>query len=350
MPFSFQRAPQAFFAQPRPYSHAANEHNEVAAHRREPAQPQEGLRLFPLMPGTGERNKIHLRQSNYINGARSVQPLRAPRQSPIRPLLPVMPPGVGPVPPEKAAEQFRRINQSLPDGVRYEPLDDETMRLLRDNGHLPKLPPLQTTPQKPAVPSQNHPAAHAAPPSPQPGNTPPLAKIPMQSSPRTPMIPPEAATLTTPPPPPAAVPAPEEIPPEPVMPKLPPEIADIVEGLAQDERNAQIFYSHVSQNAPTDTTKKSLASLAKDCESRLSQYTSLLSDIFGRNFIPEEKDINIHLEFPEAVSLAISEENNALITLGDLLDQVADTEAERPVQRVINKKVIAHQILMGLTQ
>ena len=39
--------------------------------------------------------------------------------------------------PENAAAQFRQINKNLPDGVHYEPLDEETLRLLREHGHLP---------------------------------------------------------------------------------------------------------------------------------------------------------------------------------------------------------------------
>jgi len=33
--------------------------------------------------------------------------------------------------PQTAAERFQQKNKGLPDGVRYEPLDEETMKILR---------------------------------------------------------------------------------------------------------------------------------------------------------------------------------------------------------------------------
>jgi hypothetical protein len=55
--------------------------------------------------------------------------------------------------PENAAEKFRDFNKSLPDGVRYEPLDEETMRILKMT-HEKKM---QTQPRTPMIPIDNIP-------------------------------------------------------------------------------------------------------------------------------------------------------------------------------------------------
>jgi len=194
--------------------------------------------------------------------------------------------------PEMAAEQFRRINKGLPDGVMYEPLDDETMRLLKQ--HSAKQG------------SQPHP------PTPSPTLPPTLPKH------------------------------------EPVKHELPANISATLQKLAQDEHNAQIFYSEISQNAPTSETKKVLLNLAEDCEARMQQYIKMLSTQFNNNFAPQKKEINTNLPFNPAISLAVSEENKALSTLSSLIDQVEETGLERQVQRMINKKILGHQLLLSL--
>jgi len=202
--------------------------------------------------------------------------------------------------PENAAEHFRRVNKSLPDGVMYEPLDEDIIRLLKENGHLSKSqPPQQNTapPQQPVLPTQQ-----TAPPP---------------------------ATST---PPPAT--------------HHPEKITTALQKLTQDEQNAHIFYSGVAQNAPTDGIKKALTDMAGDCRTRLAQYIQILQTQFNITFIPEIKDINTAIPFEKAISLAITEESKALTNLGELLDYAEDTSLERQIQRILSKKVVAHQILL----
>lgn len=198
------------------------------------------------------------------------------------------------VPPEKAAAEFRRVNKNLPDGVRYEPLDDETMRLLRDNGHIPKTPALPSPP-----------------------------------SPQLPPVQPEPPKNQTPE-------------------KIPANIRETLENLSQDERNAHIFYSHFAEIAEAEPTKKALANLAKDSEVRQNQYQSLIETHFNNTYTPKETKINTSIPIHDAIALALIEENKSLTTLGNILDQATFADFEKIIQRIINKKIISHQILMTI--
>ena len=117
----------------------------------------DGLKLFPLEPRK-EPSKHQRRQAPDYPGYKMAPPMvpqtrntvgqTMPPQQPMTP----QPPQNTPPSPEQAVQQFRRVNKGLPDGVRYEPLDETTMQLLRDNGHLPKEQPQVSTPAMPALP------------------------------------------------------------------------------------------------------------------------------------------------------------------------------------------------------
>jgi len=191
--------------------------------------------------------------------------------------------------PQNAAEQFRRMNKNLPDGVKYEPLDDETMRILK------------------------------------------MAQLSAQGAPNTPQSAPQI----------------KEVPPSPSIPVIPPEIAKSIETLTQDEYNAQVFYTGISQNVSNEATKKSLTELAKDCEARHKKYTQMLKMHFDIEFTPAEKEINTSLPFSNAISLALSEESKTLSTLCSLLGQVEGTPMERQIERTIIKKILGQQVLFS---
>lgn len=206
--------------------------------------------------------------------------------------------------PQAAANHFRNINKNLPDGVMYEPLDEETTRLLKENA-LMKPTEKPTENKNGKSPRENF--------SEKTIKNDILQTSPMQ--PASTNIELNAITST-------------------------------LINLAQDEQNAYIFYSGIV--APTSEAKETLKSLASGCEMRCNQYTQILKSHFERNFTPEIKIINTALPFHEAISLALLEESKALTSLGNLLDQVQDTSLERLIERLINKKIIAHQVLLLL--
>ena len=203
------------------------------------------------------------------------------------------------VPVEKAVAQFRRANQGLPDGVRYEPLDDTTMRILRENGHLPAEP----APQAPIIGTPASPIQHI--PTPMPVQEPPPNE-------------------TRPP------------------------IEKTIEGLIQDERNAQVFYNHLAKEVSIQTTKSVLSEVAVDSASHCKQFTKMLERQFKSSFTPIEAEINTGLELQGAIALALTEENRSLRILAELLEDVRDAESEKTIQRVINKKMINYNQLLRL--
>ncbi|MCL1878372.1 MAG: hypothetical protein FWF80_05905 [Defluviitaleaceae bacterium] len=81
----------------------------------------------PMIP---QQNHMHrsppIPQQNHMHQSPQGQmpPQQMPRQQ-------ATPQHMQDASPAVAAEQFRRANKNLPDGVRYEPLDEETMKILR---------------------------------------------------------------------------------------------------------------------------------------------------------------------------------------------------------------------------
>jgi hypothetical protein len=268
----------------------------------------DGLRHYPLYPGAVPVEPLTAQNSRQIHMRMPPIPPAVPIQNvpphkipPMQNLLntaqkmpqnPGFPAPMNPAPPEKAAEQFHNMNKNLPDGVRYEPLDEDTMRILRQKiGKTQNPPQARNEPPSPAPPAMPAPPVH------------------------TPMIPPPQI--------------------------FPAEAAEILKKLAQDERNANIFYSRFAK-------KESFAVLAKDSKARYEQITALLMQHFEIYFTPLETEINTEMKLSEAVALAISEENKGLLVLGNLLELLADTAAEKPLLRILNKKIIGHQLLLSM--
>jgi len=249
------------------------------------------------LPQRGPSHHVPARRPDAEGGIREANVL-TPRQhlpQPSQSIQPLQMPSAPPS-PQTAADHFRNINKNLPDGVMYEPLDDDIMRLLKENGHIktePSVPSVEQTAPSPALSS-----------TPQP----PTTNVELNA------------------------------------------IISTLINLAQDEQNANIFYSGMARSAPTDEIKKTLHNLATGCETRREKYTQILKANFNQDFTPEAKIINTALPFNSAISLAISEENKALTTLGNLLDQVQDTSLEQQIERIISKKVIAHQILLSFNR
>jgi len=243
--------------------------------------------------------------------------------------------------PEQAAQHFRRTNRGLPDGVRYEPLDDDTMRLLRDNGHLPPAPPqLQTDPLTGTQP-QTSPLV-----APQPQAN-PLAGVQPQTNPL--VVPqPQANPLagTQPQASPPASPNPPA--PQPSAAPKTQQLTNIMEELIQDERNAHVFYSHLSKTATLKPMAEALSNIASDNTKHTQKFTHILTTQFNHNFEPAQAEINTGLEPKEALTLALEEENRSLRVLAELLEGITNAESQKTIQHVLNKKIVNYNQLERL--
>ncbi|MCL2527451.1 MAG: hypothetical protein FWE42_03450 [Defluviitaleaceae bacterium] len=303
------RPPNPFFNQQRRRTLPVitNQENE------QPMPDDDSLRLFPLESPIGKTGRKATPVGPLHHQPRPKPPQMTGHGNPGFSMAPpVMPrPGAaqatGPAPaspqqssPEQAAQQFRRVNQTLPDGVRYEPLDDDTMRLLRDNGHLPAEPA----------------------PAPAPVITPPPAIPPVAAPPHIVEEPPKTHTKDD-------------------------GLVKTIEGLIQDERNAHVFYSSLAASVTIVSISSALTDIARDCQHHTQQLTQLLANHYGSSFVPEEAAINTGMELQRALTLALVEENKSLRVLTEL--SVNNTESEKVIQRIINKKIVNYNQLIRLT-
>ncbi|MDR1664636.1 MAG: ferritin-like domain-containing protein [Clostridiales bacterium] len=315
-------SPPANYYPPNPYD------SEPHGEQPQPARKND-LRHYPLLKGlqdvnvqqasmaAAQRVSLNASQNVFNNPELAQQNLQSvvPEDEPPEPAFTgdPAPPFVPPVRPNiSPAEQLQRINQSLPDGVRYEPMDENTLRILRATGRLPVTQP----PVMPQPPSRNNivrqfmgPQAQAFPPPPvvasPPAQAPPYVRTPDSIDPRV----------------------------------------QILESLIQDESNGYVFYSHLAGLSNRADFRAALGGVAEDCQSRIQIYNELLERMFSHRFEPSEVAVNTRVNFKDGLTLAIQEENKSLRTLSDLLEKLQDNLAERAVQNIINKKIIGHNLL-----
>ena len=272
------------------------------------------------------------------------------------------------VPPQQAAARFQQVNKSLPDGVRFEPLDEETKAALKKLGltktendqpktettstpaapvaaktspknpetitqTAPKTPPNPPEPLVPAAPAAPLvPAAPAAAPvlsAPYDlASTKPAGPIPMQA----PSLPPGPIPMQMP------NQVPSQIPGEPQTPKI---SAALLEKLIQDERNASLFYGHLSEIASESDFQDNLKSISNDCHSRLDRYKQILHNLHDQTYEPEETQINTTIELSKGLELAVIEERKILASMAELIDQLEDRATAITMQNLLNKRMIA---------
>ena len=262
--------------------------------------------------------------------------------------------------PQTAAEQFRRVNKSLPDGVMYEPLDDEIMQILKDSGKLPQgMSPTSASALPPTWESPISGGSGRKAESPGEAGTRPAGSDAFFGGGNTRGTdPPRAASLSDSDTffnggnaPDAASPngtragqtdtAPF---PEPSSSNPHPNAVALAH-LAQDERNAQIYYRHLAESAPREDFKAVIHNMSELCRERTNMHSSLSARLYGRDFSPEDAEINTQISFEEGVAWAMAEETKAMRTLSELLVQLDDAEAVRTLQNMINRKMVDYNML-----
>ena len=232
-----------------------------------------------------------------------------------------VPPTPEPPSPSTAAERFQQMNRSLPDGVRFEPLDEETkaaLQKLRRAAPAPSPTPSSTS-QTPIAPAAT-PASSAV-------------QMPMPSSiPAPPQMPAETVhqNISAPKPIAGASHAENQMP--------SPESAALLEKLIQDERNAMLFYQYLSGISPTADFRDNLHGIARDCEVRHSHYQQILQNIHGRAFEAKNTPINTLVDFDKGVEVAILEERRILETMAELIDQLGHKSGS--LQNMVNRRMI----------
>jgi len=295
----------------------------------------------PQMPGRATPHAAqNPRQHTALSPTPQPQPqhsnMAMPHTAPNNPanMTPPQPPS-----PEQAAQHFRRTNKGLPDGVRFEPLDEETMRLLRDNGHLPPAPP--ATGQQPQANLATTPQPQLNPTAAQQSQTNPT---PLQDNPVATQQPQTAPVATSQPTHHPSTPAT----PQPSTDPKTQNLTGIIQELIQDERNAHVFYSHLSKTAPHKPMADALSNIATDNTNHTHKLTQILTTQFNQTFEPTQAEINTGLELKDALTLALEEENRSQRILAELLETITNPESEKKIQHILNKKIVNYNQLERL--
>jgi hypothetical protein len=128
MPFNFPPAPTAYFSR---MKESQSEPKKRGAVPVEPLtlgyNPTRTQPMIPQKPPHRQPPMAHMLQQMNIPMPPIIPPQKIPQTPPMIPQ-----PQASEQNPASAAEQFQRVNKNLPDGVRYEPLDDETLKILRE--------------------------------------------------------------------------------------------------------------------------------------------------------------------------------------------------------------------------
>ena len=200
-----------------------------------------------------------------IQGAQAVTQPPPPAPAPTPPVQ------APPQTPEVAANHIQQVNRGLPDGVRYEPIDEETKAALQK---------IQ------AIQNQN---------------------TEETSSEQVEIIP-------TPDP-------------------SPQENTSLLKRLIQDEQNAYQFYQYLSEIAPLEDLQKKLQEISRVCHNRRNTYTQMLQDDFNA----EEIQINNTIQFAQGIAIALREETKILDNMAKLIEQSGN---DSNLQNLLNKRLI----------
>lgn len=290
-------------------------------------------------------------------------------------------PSQPPPPTISPAEHFQNVNARLPDGVRYEPLDDDikTAMLALNSGSPPKPP--QVVNQANQINQANH-----MPPHPEPAQhasqhavanpTEQLRKVnkglpdgiryepyekydeetkaALQALNNGTLGKPHTTNHTPPEPPPVnhALPNSKNSTKNPStdhthtpsksssIPIASPETEKLLERLIQDERNASVYYQYLAEIAPKGVFQTTLVEFIEDCGTRLSQYQNILQNLHGRTWEPKNPPINTNVGFDRGVEIAVIEENKILRAMAELLERIEDDPSTRSMQKLLNKRII----------
>ena len=244
--------------------------------------------------------------------------------------------------PRQAAERIMQINQGLPDGVRFEPMDDEVMTAMnsiRKENPLPKTDSRPVSAAPPSAPGKPKKLPDGVRYEPLDDETMALLKKMGKDVPKPPVPAPAAPVSSIAPnlqPPPASSTEPS------LQSSLPSplESAKLLENLIQDERNSSIFYQYLSGIAPRGNFQNALQGIAKDCDRYCIQYQKILEKLYNRKYEPKNTTVNTKTDFNRGVEMAVLEEKNILESMTNLIDHLENETVSYTLQNLLNRRMI----------
>ncbi|MDR3240443.1 MAG: hypothetical protein LBT44_10240 [Clostridiales bacterium] len=202
-----------------------------------------------------------------------------------------------PVPPTQTAPEAQA---PLPDGVRMEPLDENTWKLLQGAG--------ATAASGAAV---------------QSGVT--AAKAPALAAPSVG----KSAGVAPPASPSAAAPG--------FAAKN--SVARQLEDIMQDERNASVFYQYLSGTARREDYRDFLRKTGTESDRRHQLFNGLYQKWAPTAFQAKDADINTRVSFDDGISLAIVEEGNIIDKMNNIFESATDDKLSRTLFSQICHKI-----------
>ena len=224
--------------------------------------------------------------------------------------------------PRQAAERIMKINQGLPDGVRFEPMDDEVMTAMRG-----------LSKEAPAPKPGSHLASPAPPPTPAKQKKLPdgVRYEPLDDETMA-LLKKMGKDIPSPAAPELQATSPPSV--------SPPESAKLLENLIQDERNSSVFYQYLSGIAPSGSFRDALQKAAKDCDNHCIQYQQMLENLYNRDYKPKNTAVNTNTGFDRGVEMAVLEEKKILESMTNLIDHLENEAGSYTLQNLLNKRMI----------
>lgn len=271
-----------------------------------------GNTRFNMPPGNAQANMPHgmppgNAQANVPHGmppgnTQAKMPFNIPpgnAQATKPPFQPSWQPGGAPADMQSAQPA---MNKPLPDGVRYEPLDAEMIKLINEVKKPGQKPPDQsnTLQEETKQDKEINDIVRTAPESVEMPGFP-------QDSPRT--------------------------------------LADKLEDFIQNERNAVLFYNYLSRRTTREDYRKALKDIGEESRKRHEACNMIYKNLKGQEYLPKETEINNSVSFNLGISWAITEESRSIRELSRVFEDMEDERSARSISCLIYKKISDLSIL-----
>ncbi len=210
-------------------------------------------------------------------------------------------------PQQPQQNQGQQFNQPLPDGVRYEPIDDKTIKELMKNikidGGSGKSSDKKQDKSVESILQQ-----------PKESVKDEIAESPSQpqQAVQTPVKEEEGSTLSQ---------------------------------IIQNEYNGSMFYNYMASIAPKDEYRMIMSKISKHCRFREIAFNGLYTRLEGGNYALKDVDINNICSFRTGVAMALKEEIKILDDYTNLYDTVNDPSGVKIINVQILKKLVDINLL-----
>ncbi len=128
-----------------------------------------------------------------------------------------------------------------------------------------------------------------------------------------------------------------------------PHVRNKIEQFIQNERNGSVFYENMSRYAPWEEHKKILQSLSENCNAKLERFKTMYKAYSTEVFDAQETEVVTNVMFRDGILLAIREESAAINELADLNGYIRSEKLCKELGALINKKISDLGMLISMS-